>query len=406
MRLKVLVVEDREKVLKSYVNAIQSIIENNDLKQRYGITELVTHSASWYSATKEQLQKAISDPYDIAVFDLGIPEEPRTEERDSADDVENGMNLITMAKQTGSVKEIIVNSIFSAYKDSVSNAFRRGAVDFLSKPVREEPLTRAVLTAWERILIKKSASIFEDRIKLLASYAEKGTIYSFSDCFSRLTQSILREIDTSKYLLSERLGLDSEKDIHDPLIQNNAAIISAVEQARDEWKNLQHKIAFEETKLAPINLTSDLSEIIERLSPCLTAKHIEIDNNVNGEINVLSFNKDVAIILEEIIIGGLSETSTIKTLFDDTHSQVIDITILSSENNIEVCFRDMFAPIPVQIAEQINHGYRIETETRFGRIWGLSVAQQLAFRGGGRLEVRPLDLGNRIIYQIPIANYA
>ena len=37
------------------------------------------------------------------------------------------------------------------------------------------------------------------------------------------------------------------------------------------------------------------------------------------------------------------------------------------------------------------------------RAWGLSVAQQVALRGGGRLIVEPLEGGNLITYRVTLA---
>lgn len=69
----------------------------------------------------------------------------------------------------------------------------------------------------------------------------------------------------------------------------------------------------------------------------------------------------------------------------------------------KIQFRDNFEPIQGQLAEQINRGDNIAPRDGQWRAWGLSVVQHIASRGGGRLEVQPLEDGNLITYRVTLA---
>lgn len=400
---KILIVEDTAETLNDIIGIIDDLDE--DFKIRFGVERFEKETALWYSAAKMLLRNAgeKNTPYDILVLDLALPEdEPTSERLLSQDDTKWGLNLLKLSREINAVKEIIIYSHFSEFPN-ISEAFHHGALDFLHKSASDEELQRVILTAWERVLAKMSSEIFEDRIKLLASYTEKGIIHSFSKCFSQLIQSIHYEVGNSAYLLSERLGLDSERDTHDPLIKSNLAIASAIDDAKNEWTLLQTQMAFEEIELRPIGLRACLEDILNKLDPCLTTKHVQIKLDFGEEVSIYSFSRDVSVIMEEIILGALGEIVNNGAFTDEEFDQSIDIITTRSDDYVNVEFIDRFALISPNIAEQINRSFRIENHNRFGRSWGLSIVSQLALRGGGKLQVEASQVLTKISYQLPLA---
>jgi hypothetical protein len=104
-------------------------------------------------------------------------------------------------------------------------------------------------------------------------------------------------------------------------------------------------------------------------------------------------------IIREILTGGLSETK-------EAHASTLPEVVVNIEKNVgmaEISFRDGFNPIPADQAEQITKGEIIPPRDGQWRAWGLSVAQHVALRGGGRLIVEPMEGGNLITYRVTLA---
>ena len=152
-------------------------------------------------------------------------------------------------------------------------------------------------------------------------------------------------------------------------------------------------------------IESLLASIQENLSPCQFVKNMSINMGFSqtGQTSVLSFHDDVRMVLQEIIAGALS------TLTDYGNEYAIDITMRVRDGQAEMQFYDNFKQqIAREDAQAINGGFSVGSNhgpTRFGRAWGLSVAQHIALRGGGRLIVKSESSlqGNVVTYFIPLA---
>jgi hypothetical protein len=123
-------------------------------------------------------------------------------------------------------------------------------------------------------------------------------------------------------------------------------------------------------------------------------------------MRILSFEDDFSnnslMIIREILTGGLSET---KEADPPTLPEVV-VHIEKKDGMAEISFRDRFNPIPAVQAEQITKGEIIPPRDGQWRAWGLSVAQSIALRSGGRLIVEPLEGGNLITYRVTLAQDA
>jgi FixJ family two-component response regulator len=420
MEPKVLLVEDREGVLNNIVSYIKNISEDKDKKLRYGIEEFSIHTAGWASKARELLRQAAdsSEPYDILILDLSLPMEKLSPGESMVEDPTVGLAIIDYAKEIGAAGEIIVYTAFPMYK-YVVDAFRRGAVDFIAKRSDDKlVLQKAVLAAWERMLAKESARMLGERFKTLVPYSEQVLTYQFGKHFSRLIQSVSHEVEAMKSSLADRLGLDAEADAHDPLLWHLVTIQRSVQDAKREWSALpQTRLGEEESEvLGEVVVEDELKKIVADVLPSLTLKHANAETPRSGQTRVLSFAQDVPTILREIIIGGLGEAGEQNRpgqgepgewgeagLAKDWEVR-LRVKVSAAAEKAEVRFEDNLSPIDPVAAESINKGLDVALDNSFGRVWGLSVAQHAALRGGGRLVVEPSLEGNVISYFVPLKN--
>jgi DNA-binding NarL/FixJ family response regulator len=430
IELKVLILEDVTLTRMGLTLVIQSI--EPERMKRLGISNFKIDTADCATAAYELLERAVSlgEPYDILILDLSIPL-GKLGQDDSPDDInedllwvdkpENGMDVLRYVKQTGAVKEVIVYSAYPQY-DNVAPAFRLGVLDFIAKGGDEKsiedtkPLQRAVLAAWERVLAKESARTLEERFKTLVPYAEQVLTYQFGIYFSRLIASVSHEVEAMRVSLSDRLGLDAEKDTHDPLIWNLAMIQRSVQEAKHNWGEMPQTRSSEEEGeiLKEVVIEDELKKIVGDVIHCLTLKHAKAETPTAGQTRVLSFAHDVPTILREIVVGGLGEVreqdgsvlgekgDRAEAGRDEDWIIKMNIKVSAMDEKAEVRFEDNMQPINLCAAESINKGLQAVTDNSFGRVWGLSIAQHAALRGGGRIFVEPSQEGNVISYFVPL----
>jgi CheY-like chemotaxis protein len=429
MRVKVLILEDIPLIRRGLSQVIWAI--RPEKMERLGIEDFDVDSVDCAAAAYEALEKAIRDgePYDVLILDLRIPL-GKVGKSDSPNDIRedllwvantvNGMDVLRYVKKTGSVKEVIVYSAYYHY-DNVANAFRLGVVDFIAKVDEKkmneaESLEQAVLAAWERVLARENAQTLEKRFQALVPYAEQVLTYQFGISFSRLVGSISRETEAMKIGIADRLGLDAEKDTHDPLLWHLVMVQKLVDDARKDWDTLPQMSSSdaESDELKEVVVEDELKKIVGDVLHSLTLKHMETKIPADGNTRVLSFAVDVPTILREIIVGSLGEVREKEELIlgeeghavgsngDQDWNIKMDINVRVEGPQAEIRFEDNLQPIEGDVAERINKGLDVATDGGFGRVWGLSIAQHACRRGAARIFVEPLAEGNRISYFVPI----
>jgi DNA-binding NarL/FixJ family response regulator len=395
MKPRVLIVEDNSIILDDITLTLRKI--SPDHKARYCIDDFLITQARTASEAKEILTAAVdsASPFDILILDLGLPQNENGIDHGPG----NGLDVMRMAKAQTAAKEIIIYSMWSDY-EHIATAFRGGAVDFINKMETEERLQSGVLSSWFHLLNKENARILNDRIKDLTPYVERGLAHQFSSCLSRFLKSIVHEIEGLEVDVSERLGLNLFSASQDPLVRHFTLMEQAVKNAKREWLEIQANTADPNSDEPARILVGDLLEEIEaELLPCLTIKQVELRRSQDEDTRVLTFGHDVRTVLKEIIFGMLSELPNRGDL-----PVTIEISVSAREDCAEVRFTDNMLPVSIELADSINRGFSIIPGRHFGREWGLSVAQHVALRGGGRLIVDSLEQGNTIIYLIPLAH--
>jgi CheY-like chemotaxis protein len=395
MKPRVLIVEDNEIHLSSNERYLVQI--SAERKGHVGIEEFIIDKAKNQKEAIALLKKAIDSslPYDLLLLDLGLPINEETSEAPP----ERGLEILEFVQTNGGARGVIVASVFRDY-EYVIEAFRRGAVDFIAKPYERGTLQQQVLKYFE----VEGVRLLEQRIRDLMPSAEKGLAHRLGACFSRFVQAVVSETEGLEEGFKERWGLDIQRDSEDSQVQHLLAVHDAVSNAKREWAETLSSLIGGEEALGVCVVEELLSEIQAEVQPCLALKRVKLMGTWNGTTSVRTFRDevdDVKAVLKEIILGALSQLAS----YGESQKE-IKISVSTNDGRAEVRFEDKLPPINDKAVNLISRGIIIPPGQGFGRDWGLSVAQHLALRGGGRIKVAASDEGNVITYSIPLADHA
>jgi CheY-like chemotaxis protein len=402
MKATVLIIEDDPGNLADNENFVKEI--ETGRRGDVGISEFVVEKAESLEKAIKLLSSNIQSPYNIVLLDLFLPE-PSTGEHEiggyvskNVDTKYRGLKILDFIQKTGAAETVIVVSAFP--DDNWLEVFRRGGSDFITKPFEVEELHERVLVSWSRLLLKKSNHILDERITGLVSYAEKGLAHNFSSCFSRLVRAVAHNVEDMEEYMRERYGLDRRKDSQDYFFQLLEMQKGSVDKAKTEWEALQASLLSLGESDRKETVDALLRDIHRSLLPCFIVKNVELEASSAHEMAVLTFEDDVRVVLKEIIVGALNERPNYST-----PKESLKINIGHEDGQVKVSFTDFQRPISTGDAEKINQGASILPGLRFTREWGLGVAQHVAMRGGGHIEIKPQSSrGNVVTYFIPSAN--
>jgi len=392
MKLRALIVEDD----KYQADAISYILQATDERQMKdaGIDGFEITVANCAADARKALDAAGRDAvaYDLLLLDLGLPENPGEDEKP-----EMGIELLKLAKDREAARGIIVISVFTDLERYALLA----ATDFIGKPYGKEELQARALGAWKAVREKHRHRKISERD--LALYANIGIIYRLSSCFSRLVHSAKREAEEFRGELIERFGERQTGALPEPLARRLTSIEGLIQRSRDEWREIQEPFQITGDTPHDLAIEEEIKRFAEEFRPCIAIKFEPPAYSADYEMRILSFKdsfrNNALMIIREILTGGLSET---KEADPSTLPEVV-VSIEKKTGMAEISFRDGFNPIPADQAKQITRGEIIPPRDEQWRAWGLSVAQQVALRGGGRLIVEPLEGGNLITYRVTLA---
>jgi CheY-like chemotaxis protein len=396
MKPRILIIDDDDRVVEVLKQQLDDLPDIDS--QYYGIEEFEYDEASHGDEAIRKLKQAkeSSLPYSLALVDLELPRRKKNGPLEK----HLGFEILNYAIEENAVLGVTVVSKYEDYKNAVK-AFPGIDVDFIAKPSSQEVLQQQVLSYFER----EGMRILDKRIKNLTPHAQKGLAYQLGVCFSSFVQRVVNETEGLKMGFSRRWGVDVERDKHDPQVRRLIALEKAIKSARSEWNELQSALICKDERPRAISLEKLLNEINARLLPCLLLKNVKLNNleSYRNGNKILSFDQDVNTVLTEMILGALNELPN-----HDSVSKNIDIFLKVSKEYAEVRLQDDFkTKIQHEDAEKINKGDISINDSEMGRVWGLSLAQYIALRGGGRLMVEPRDNGGSLItYRIPLARHA
>ncbi len=402
IKLRVLVVEDEQQQREDIINDLKSV--SLSLKQNYGISDFEVDEVGSLEEGLNLLNKAVehSLSYHIVLLDLGIPVSPRDNITDQSyqdpTQTENGYEILEFIRQRGGAKGVIVLSIYEMHP-FVRRAFVGGAVEFISKrSLTTDILQTQTLNAWMRVLGRESNQILQQRVKDLVPYLKRGLAHKFTSTFSELALSVSDTVNKIENYVDERYGLDPKRDTEDLLVRYLQLLKEQVRKANSDWADQQSALTAGEDSPKTQRLEELLLNLNESLLPCMTVKGINLTIQIpeHSETEVKSFQDDVYAVLREILLGAMNDLPD----FDEAHN--IKVAIESpKKNHAIVSFDDDFKLISEEAANSINEGLGIIEDQKLGREWGLSIAQHIAKRGGGQLEVKPQKVqGNIIKYTV------
>jgi CheY-like chemotaxis protein len=394
MNLRVLIVEDNP----AQLDHLALLISNLDKAQKaeVGIDKVEVTKASNAVEAQQLLQAAARGamPYDLLLLDLALPKD-----QGGGEIPERGLDLLRIAREQNAAREIIIVSAFLGFEQYLASSYRGGATDFISKPYRKEELQRRFLNTGRLLreqYLSKRQELLDARERTLSVYSWKSLAYQFGSYFSTFIQKVVYESEALGSELSSRFGLDITTDADDTIVQHLRGIDEAVRGVRDKWAELQ---SGDDDDDADLIVECELKRLAEELPPCVTVKFAE---PLDGTTRVLSFQQSVEIILKEVLVGGLSEAG------DNARPWTATVAVEVEGGMAKVIFEDSYPHIPDEAVVAINRGENIKPRQEWARAWGLSIAQHIALRGGGRLIIEPRKQGdgNRITYFIPLVQHA
>jgi CheY-like chemotaxis protein len=405
---RLLIVENEIDARSDMIEALRSIPGDDRSDDWFESNAFVYHEAGDAEAAKERLDAAQSshEPYALVLLDLGLPAHSRGIDKRLPEEIqETGFTVLEHAVKTKSALGVVIVSQYGVF-ENVVKLLVGGASDFIRKPqpdkVPKQVLQKQVLSYFQR----ESMRILDQRVKDLILYGQSVLAYQLGVCFSSFVQDVLVETEALEKGFSQRWGLDIDRDSDDPNVRRLMSLKAAVTNARQTWQGTQSSLVGDKstTKVYPYPLEDILKEIDARLVPCFMLKRARILGEYDGRTAVLSFEDDVSSVLREIILGPLSRIPDRDP--GASLEKTIEVFIKTVGDQAEVTLRDSFVAIEHEDAELINGGKNPKPDPKFGRVWGLSLVQQIAMRGGGRIEVNPRPKrGNVITYRIPRALY-
>ncbi|MBI1760237.1 MAG: response regulator [Acidobacteria bacterium] len=337
-------------------------------------------------------------PYHLVFLDLGLPINNGEPERSPED---TGLKVLEHARLSGATMQIIIVSKFPLFEYARA-AFLGGALDFIAKPYTLKTLQDQTKDCLKRLQAKYADALLEQRLRDLFPYDEQVLAYRFGACFSGLTQDVVYETEQLEEEFRERLDLDAKTDSQDSLVRHLEALSVAVRKSKQAWADLQEMLpkgGEEPTRYVVAEL---LREIETELLPCLKVKQVELDIPSGQPVEVLSFYEDTRVVLRELILGGLCKL----TNYGEPERKLeISISTFTESEYAKVTFSSDLFHFDEPTKAAIAKGQR-QNDGQFGQVWGLSVAQHIALRGGGRLQIGSAEQPDSVTYFIPLARHA
>jgi len=339
--------------------------------------------------------ESAKSPLDLVVLDLEIP----SESGGTHPDVKKGLELLEFIQTSATARGVVVISNYDYYLN-VRAAFGGGAIDFVAKPINQDNFEPAVLDALSRLMSQQCERLLTQRVFDLVAHSQLGLAHGFRQVFFTLLRGVAEAAEGIERYARERYGLDPQKDPDDALTLLLNAHHHAIKTAREDWARRQEELAVGSSDFNVANVSDMLRQIACVLEPALVVKKLVLDIGEAYDKPVHTFENDVEVVIREVIAGALSELSI------DGKVRQLSIHFQTEATRAGVVFEDDLQPMREKQMQAINDGQRIIPDAKFGRAWGLSVAQNIALRGGGELKLASKRGKNVITYYIPLAEHA
>ena len=172
------------------------------------LEKLCDNAVAIYTA-KDAVEYIQSKPFDVVITDLNL-----------MDDI-NGMDVLEKAKQNNPECQVILITAYATI-DTCKEAIRRGAVDYLVKPIDIDQLRSMVKRALKKVSVNKSTNVEIKKDDEFVFAGVKGTSPELATIFkvlkkvspTNLPVVIEGESGTGKELLAEAIHNNSSRKQH------------------------------------------------------------------------------------------------------------------------------------------------------------------------------------------------
>ncbi|MBI3415940.1 MAG: hypothetical protein HY043_11610 [Verrucomicrobia bacterium] len=389
MKIRILVVEDDDKAYKQIVYYLNII--NRERMASRGIEDFHIVRAISVEGAVALLRDSVTlnNSIDLMLLDLALPRRDG-EQFTAGKDV--GLEVLEFARKQNAVRAVIVLTIWSD-SEFMLRSFRGGVHDFVDKKDLDATLEERLMICWESVVHHEANRVFLDRLRTLIPYGEQGVAYLFSKCFSDLTQAV--RIHSSQLCdeIRERHGLGADPRTKDPILMHVLALEQASERASGQWHRQMGSLGIiDEKELQEVSLDVLLESVRKDIEYAFIGRSVELVMPKATNLRLNCFPKDVITILREITLGGIVD-------LDERARQLagkrVEVNILPHVNQgrIEFICNDNFHTMDQALMEAINQNMFAPPGDRFGRAWGLSIAQHIDARGLSFINVAPTRQG-------------
>jgi CheY-like chemotaxis protein len=404
MNVRILIVEDEDESY-GYISDILSTLRHDDFVKLGMSTIEVTRAASVEGAIAQLNGAAASHrPFDIMLLDLALP---RQDEQKFVAGLKVGLEVLKDAQSKQSVRSVIALTMYNQF---ILEAFRDGVNDFVDKNGMEKTLPERLALCWQAVVRSESERAFARRLRVLMPYAEQGLVYLFNTIFSKLSQSVAIGVRDIGDQLHDRFGLEwgqrvleSTEDIDDPLLAQLARLMRDNSTAQRRWRdNMASMLVVDAVELADVDLQETFFNLKAEVEYAFLQKRVElVMGNFDG-IRVRAFKSDFVTIIREITLGTIADIRE-PAPNEDARRVSISLESKPASGPVEVLWSDNFRNYDAREANAINSNWILKADERFGRSWGLSIAQHIAVRSEWSIsiDVNSPTSGTKVKFIVP-----
>ena len=311
----------------------------------------------------------------------------------------DGIELLKAIKQTRPHIEVILLTGHANPDDGVEG-IKKGAFDYLTKPIELEHLWGKITQAWEkiqRIREKKEEEAFRERIKkqLIANerLASLGT----------LSAGVAHEINNPLAIIKEATGwmgtiLAGMDPASVPRLNDLESAIAKIEKSVERARRITHQLLSsvkkQDTALTEINLKELLPETMALVKKSFREKDIQMTIDTHGTDGILWSDPYQ---LRQILINLYTNSA-------DAVKQAgtITLTVKDKKRMIIIDLEDNGEGIPEENLEKIFEPFFTTKPPGEGTGLGLFITRGIVEKLGGQIDVNSrIGYGTRISLAFP-----
>jgi signal transduction histidine kinase len=331
------------------------------------------------------LEKLEETRYDLVLLDVMMPEM-------------NGFDTCKILKENELTKDAVV--IFITAKtdiESISNAFKAGAADFVSKPFNSKELLARVKT---HLLIKQSMDIIKFQSDELMKSNEMKD--KFISIIGHDLRNPIGTIASALSFIKDEYDSMGDEEKHSFIDTLHLSAQNAFELLEELFEWAKAKRGLCEYNPEDVNIKDLIADNISLLKGQAECKKIILDSSLAGNIVARADRKMVNTIIRNLT------SNAIKFTYPEGKVTIYVREVNHGTDNIEIIVEDNGIGIPDEKIEDlfcINKKYRKNgTMNEEGSGLGLILCKEFAEKNHGDIKVESeLGKGSRFIFTMPKA---